>query len=79
MYFNLFFCSNYDNEKIIKKQRIDIMPHNSITLLDLWANNLKKVFKQKKEFHGRLINPASNTAMLYTHLKLDEICSKPFR
>jgi hypothetical protein len=62
-----------------KKQRVDIQSINSnISLLELWTNNLKKQLKPKKEFYGRL-NQQQTTAVLYSHLKIDEINSKPFR
>ena len=49
--------------------------NNNITLLELWTNNLRR---QKKEFYGRL-NQQQTTAILYSHLKIDEINAKPFR
>jgi hypothetical protein len=47
--------------------------------LELWTNNLKKQLKPKKEFYGRLNQQQTTTAVLYSHLKIDEINSKPFR
>lgn len=68
----------YENEKIVKKQRIEILPI-ATTLLELWTHTLRVNLKPKKEFYGRILNPSSNVAQLYIHLKIDETNLKPFR